>query len=94
MSCRIIELRDKQVISVKDGSVLGYVSDIEIDEKTGSMTAIVIPGRSRGFGLFGHDDDAVIPWDRIEVIGNDSILVNFELPAVIQRKKRNYNLFG
>lgn len=89
MGCRIIELRDKQVISVKDGSVIGYVGDLEIDINNGKLTSIVINGRARGLGLLGHEDDIIIPWDSIKVIGGDSILVNYEMPLSL-KKRRGY----
>ncbi len=88
MCCRIVELRDKQVVSIKDGTLVGYVCDIEFDTDTGKLLSIIVAGRSRGFGLLGRSDDIVIPWDKIEVIGNDSILVCFETFVPQPRKKR------
>lgn len=78
MCCRIADLRNKQVVCVKNGCVLGYVSDIDIDTADGSIKAIVIFGRPRLFGLLGREDDIVIPWIDIEVIGQETILVNTE----------------
>lgn len=72
---RIAELKDRQVICVKNGALLGMVGDIELDTDTGKLSSIVIFGRPKGFGLFGRDDDIVIPWDDIEIIGNETILV-------------------
>lgn len=89
MRCRIVELRDKQVVSIKDGAVIGYVCDIEFDTDSGDLTSIVVAGHSRGFGLLARNDDIVIPWDKIEVIGNDSILVCFESFVPQTRKKRS-----
>ena len=31
MLCRIDDLRNKQVVCVKDGCVLGFISDVEMD---------------------------------------------------------------
>ena len=75
MTVRIEELRDRQVICVKNGALLGMVGDIELDIETGKLSSIVIFGRPKGFGLFGRDDDIVIPWEDIEIIGNETILV-------------------
>lgn len=80
MYCRIADLRNKQVVCIKDGSVLGYVYDIEIDTNAGNMTSVIIPGRPRFFGLFGRENDTVIPWRDIEVIGQETILVDTEPP--------------
>lgn len=75
MNCRIDELRNKQVVCVKDGGVLGFVSDIELDTSSGTLTSIIIFGRLRFFGLLGREEDIIIPWEDIEVIGNETILV-------------------
>ena len=49
--CRIVDLRCKEVISVCDGSRLGYVNDVEIDTCSGRLVAIVVPafGQAGGF---------------------------------------------
>lgn len=95
MICKIDELRDKQVVSVKDGTVLGFVSDVELDVENGRLVAILMPGKSRGFGFFGREDDIVIPWENIEVIGNDSILVAYEnYDLSFKKKSFRSGLFG
>ncbi|MBR6572742.1 MAG: YlmC/YmxH family sporulation protein [Clostridia bacterium] len=75
MTERIAELKDRQVVSVSDGTVLGMVGDIELDTESGRLTAIVIYGKQKAFGILGREDDLVIPWSEIEVIGNETILV-------------------
>ncbi len=73
---RIGDIKDRQVVSVKDGSILGFVGDIELDTETGRLSSIVIFGKSKAFGLFGREDDMVVPWESIEIIGEETILVN------------------
>ena len=51
MSCRIADLRSKEVISVKDGGRLGYVCDVELDTQTAAITALVVYGRPRLLGV-------------------------------------------
>ena len=75
MTERIAELKDRQVVSVSDGMVLGMVGDIELDTESGRLTAIVIYGKQKAFGILGREDDLVIPWSEIEVIGSETILV-------------------
>ena len=75
MTERIAELKDRQVVSVSDGTVLGMVGDIELDTESGRLTAIVIYGKQKAFGILGREDDIVIPWSEIEVIGSETILV-------------------
>jgi len=54
----------------------------------GRICAIVVPGPNRFFWFFGRDDDIEVPWECIERIGDDLILVNFELPPLRCAKKR------
>ena len=86
MLCRIDELKNKQVVCVKNGYVLGYVSDIELDTTNGNLTSIVIFGRMRFLGLFGKEADVIIPWEEIKVIGPETVLVTTEPPAFLQEK--------
>ena len=85
MSCRIDELKNKQVVCVSDGCVLGYVADVELDIDTGELVSIVIYGRSKFMGILGRED-IVIPWKDIKVIGNETILVS-TLPPVLREPK-------
>ena len=80
MHCRVNELKRKYVINVRNGSKLGTAADVEIDTATSMVTAIVIRGRLRLWGLLGREEDIVVPWQNIEVIGEDTILVNHDLP--------------
>ena len=69
------DLKMKEVVNILDGKRLGTISDIEIDIDSGRLTAIVVPGPGRFLGLFGRNEDIVIPWDKINKIGVDCILV-------------------
>ena len=88
MICRIDELKNKQVVCVKDGCVLGLVSDIELDTQSGTLTAIIIFGRYKAFGLLGKEEDIIIPWDDIKVIGAETVLVNTEPPLFLRDKNK------
>lgn len=72
------DLKIKEVINVIDGRRLGTITDIEIDLESGRLTAIVVPGAGKFLGLFGKNDDIVIPWEKIHKIGLDVILVEGE----------------
>lgn len=76
MRCRIDELKNKQVVCVNDGFILGYISDVELDTETGELTAIIIFGRPKFFGLIGKQEDIIIPWKDIKVIGPETVLVS------------------
>ena len=87
-SCRIGELWKKDVVCVDSGVCLGRVDDVEVGVCTAQLTAIVIYGRSRLFGLLGREDDLVIPWEDIQVIGQDTILVRTR-PAALSGRRRH-----
>ena len=89
MSCKIGDLRNKQVVCVKNGCVLGFVSDIEINTNDGKIESLVIFGRPRFFGLFGREEDIIIPWSEISVIGHETVLVNTDPEPYIRIAKRN-----
>ena len=92
MTCRIDELKNKQIVCVKDGYVLGFVSDVELDTENGNLTSLIIFGRLKFFGLLGREEDIVIPWSEIMVIGPETILVSTDSSAYLklQPKKRRY----
>ncbi len=75
MMINFSQLCDKQVINLKDGSKLGCVDDVRINSCDATISCLIIQGHRRFFGLFGCDDDIVIHWNKIEVLGEDAILV-------------------
>lgn len=77
------ELRQKEVININDASRMGYVSDVEVSLHKGEIEAIIVPGKMKLFN-FGKNDDLVITWDKIKMIGDDVILV--DMPAFISGK--------
>ena len=89
MSCRLVELRHKEVINACDGTRIGYVDDLEIDTKCAKVVSLVVFGRPRFFGLFGRSEDYIIPWDNINLIGEDTILVDFRVQKR-ENKAKNY----
>ena len=78
MLCSFQDLRDKEVVNVKDGCILGCVDDIEIDTCKALVCSIIIFGRPKLFGLLGREDDLIIRWCDIDIIGEDTILVNYD----------------
>ena len=78
MGMRITELHCKEVICVSDGRRLGFISDVEVEIPCGNVLAIVVPGPCRLFGIFGRNDDYVIPWRCIKRIGPDIVLVDIK----------------
>lgn len=92
MHCRILEMRAKQVVLIKNGCLLGYICDVVVDTSCGKVVSIVVCRKLRFFGLFGREEICV-NWENIEVIGKDTILVNCDMPNI---KKHKYfkNIFN
>ncbi|WP_458413973.1 YlmC/YmxH family sporulation protein [Schinkia sp. CFF1] len=71
----ITDFQVKDVVNVADGRRLGNITDIDINLMTGKIDAIIIQTGSKVMGLFGRNDEVVIPWSNIVKIGTDVILV-------------------
>lgn len=71
-------IREREVINIRDGRKLGVVADVEIDFEQGRITSLIIPGPGKFIGLFGKDNDIVIPWSCIKKIGVDVVLVDID----------------
>ena len=72
--CSTADLRRLEIINLCDGTRLGCASDFEFDCDDARVLALVIRGNGGFFGL-GREDDIIIPWENIECIGEDTILV-------------------
>ena len=80
-SCNSEDFRDKEVISVCDGRRLGFICEIEFDVCDGRITAIVVRSDG-GFLGVGKGCELLIPWEKIQKIGEDIILVDgIEFPV-------------
>lgn len=86
MLCRFSEFRYKEVINIRTGSRLGYVCDAQFQSPEGRISALIVPGKSRWFGLLGREEDYILPWECISRVGEDIILV--ESDHGIRRERR------
>ena len=73
---RIRELRRKEVINITDGGRLGFVGDVDLRMPDGQTAALIVYGPARFFGLFGRGEEYYVPWDSIQRIGDDIILID------------------
>lgn len=87
LSCRIAEMRNKEVINIKNGERIGFISDLEIDTQTARIKSLIIYGRLRFFGLLGREKDMIIPWKDITLFGDDAVLVHYEKPEEETKSK-------
>lgn len=76
---RISEFQVKDIVNIADGKKLGNMTDLEINTGTGKIEAIIVSNSTRWMGVFGKDQEIVIPWHKIKKIGADVILVEHQL---------------
>ena len=73
---RVSDIMDKEIINVKNGKKMGFITDIDIDVNEGRVVSFSTTGEgSGGFFSSGVDMD-VIFWNDILKIGCDTIIVN------------------
>ena len=82
------ELRCREVINLCDGARMGYVSDVQFNPDSGQITALIVPETAGVLGLLGRGDDAVIPWESVEKIGEDIIFVRYASSCPTTRTKK------
>lgn len=75
MKITLEEIRRKAVVNTTDGACFGYADDLVADTETKQVLALLIKGRLKLFGILGREEDVLIPWEKIETIGKDTILV-------------------
>ena len=73
---RIFDLKQKEVINIKDCRRLGFVGDVDFDIKTGCIIAIIVPGPGCFCGFLGREKEFIIPFCDICQVGDDIILVD------------------
>lgn len=75
------KLRKRIVIDVSTAEGLGYVSDLEIDEITGCVIAIIVRKSAGIMGGFFGIGEVSIPWTCVVAMSNEFVLVKtFDLP--------------
>ncbi len=79
------ELRNKEVINIHDGSLLGSICDVEFNSCSGEISAIVLPGNGILASL-SPKNRIIIPWCDIERIGKDTVLVKVRWDLSGERK--------
>ena len=73
---RISDIMDKEVINVKNGKKMGFITDIDMDINEGKIVSFNIIGDgSMNFFSRGSEDQVVF-WNDIIKIGCDTIIVN------------------
>ena len=84
------ELKEKEIVNLNDGKCFGFADDVLIDCETRKTVALIIYGKLKFFGILGREEDISVSWDKIETIGEDTVLVNVRESSKINNKKENF----
>jgi len=79
---RLMELKDKEIINIYDGSRLGTLGegDLIIDVETGEIKALILPGPRNTLSVWRRRQELVIPWEAVHKVGAEVITVDFGPP--------------
>ncbi|MBR5227032.1 MAG: YlmC/YmxH family sporulation protein [Clostridia bacterium] len=72
---RGIDFRQKEVIDIVTGKILGFVVDVDAEFNAGAIKNIVVAQTANFFRSMTGKNNITIPWNKIKLIGEDVILV-------------------
>lgn len=72
------DVKNKEVINVKDGCKLGYIKDVEVDLISGRIKKIIIPVQALFKNMEYH-----INWQQVKRVGEERILVDTDIEKVL-----------
>lgn len=73
---RGIDFKQKEVVNINDGKILGFITDVDAELDKGEIKNIVVAGTGGFFKSLSGKNNITIPWRDIVLIGEDVILVN------------------
>lgn len=72
---RGIDFKQKEVVSVTEGKIVGFVVDVQANFQTGEINSIIVAKTGKIFNSLMSKNNVTIPWEKIVKIGEDVILV-------------------
>ncbi len=72
---RGIDFKQKEVININDGKILGFVIDVQADFERGEIHSIIVAKTGKIFNNINSKSNVTIEWKDIKKIGEDVILV-------------------
>lgn len=72
---RGIDFKQKEVINIKDGKILGFVVDVQANFESGEINSIIVAKTGKFINNIRSRNNVTIPWENIQKIGEDVILV-------------------
>ncbi|MCH5165468.1 MAG: YlmC/YmxH family sporulation protein [Clostridiales bacterium] len=85
------ELKRREVINGSDGRRMGHIIDLIFTVDSGKIKGIILPYGKRG--VFSKSQDLFVPWQCVQKIGEDVILVEIHdlpsgMPTCVSSDKR------
>ena len=88
METSFTELRNKEVINILTGRLLGSVCDIVVDLRRNCILGLMVPGSKSFFNIFKSPQEIFIPFRNVCKVGEDVILVEVvETPTKSKNSK-------
>ena len=84
---RLCDLKQKEVINICDGQRIGFITDLDFELCNGCITHVIVPGPCKVFGLFGREEEYIIPAECVKQIGADVVLIEANLELYLQKCK-------
>ena len=82
------DLRNKEIINLCDGSRMGHIFDVIFDSDSKKVTGFVVPGEKR---FFKKSEEIFIPIEKVRRIGDDVILIRYEIPDMNYNRYSSFN---
>ena len=76
---RIYDIKNKEVINVKDGCRLGYIRDVEFDLMNGRIKRLIIPAQTKILSIFKRNMEYHVNWQQVKRVGEERILVDVDV---------------
>ena len=83
------ELRNKEVVNIRDGMRLGYIEDLTLNGKDGCICSVIIPAADKILGVWGRERRYIVDWCKIVRIGCDIVLVDIDCEQCCCEKERH-----
>jgi len=80
---RIYDLKQREVINIRDGCRIGYISDLLLDCEEGSVAKLIVPCAAKLFGMLGAEQEYHIPWEKVKQIGDDLVLIDCDCSKLL-----------
>lgn len=84
------EICKKQVVQTTDGTILGRVDDMVLDDTGRQIRAFILYGAPRLFGILGREPDLSIPAEKVRIFGNDVLLVETDEAVLPPTPKKSW----